>query len=203
MRSVSLTTTETSGGRSAVGLAELESRTHRILVLGDAISCLSAIRKLPDVDVAGELQTPELGYSAAVIGVALPDSPGELSVKQNLNLRIDECMMLVRRFASLKHIILVIGAADGLTGRTAAPRGNLWGTCDSVSQTIQAEVEQRVGAYVIVTIILAGLCDNPELLAERLIDRATQTGVTDAATVVSWEEITGDTIGDVGLNQFL
>ena len=202
MRSVSHATLDNSS-RGAVGLAEPESRAHRILVLGDAISCLSAIRRSADVDVAGELQTPELGYSAAVIGVALPHRPGELTVKQNLNLRIDECMMLVRRFASLKHIILVIGTADGQTGRSAVARGNLWGTCDSVSQTIQAEVEQRVGAYVIVTIILAGQCDNPELLAERLVDRATQTGVTDAATVVSWGEITGDTIGDVGLNQFL
>lgn len=202
MRSVSQTTLNASR-EGVVGVAELEARTHRILLLGDEISCLSAMSESPDVDVADELQTPEHAYSAAVIGIALPDHPGELTVKQNLNLQIDESMTLVRKFASLKHIILVIGTADGMTSRSAVAKDNLWGTCDSVSQAIQAEVEQRVGAYVIVTIILAGLCDNPALLAERVIDRATQTGVTDAATVVTWEEITGDTIGDVGLNQFL
>jgi hypothetical protein len=75
--------------------------------------------------------------------------------------------------------------------------------CDALSETVQAEVEQRFGSYVIVTVILAGRCNNPRLLAERLADRAGQTGVTDASAVIEWEEITVASIGDVGLNQYI
>ncbi|GGE99145.1 hypothetical protein D9V28_12065 [Mycetocola zhadangensis] len=187
--------------RSATDVVENESPSQRILLLGDRLSCLSSISDRPDVDVAGNLTSADHGYAAAVIGVELPENPDE--VKEDLNARVEECMMLARRVPSLQHIILVIGAPKFLQRMSRAARDNLIATCDSVSQTIQAEVEQRVGTYVIVTIILAGQCNDPELLAERVVDRVTQTEVADATAVVLWEEIRGDSIGDVGLNQYI
>ena len=184
-------------------VVEREFPSHRVLLLGDSLNCLSAMRELPDVDVAGKLTTPDNGYTAAVIGVELSNAHDAVAVKDDLNAHVDECMMLARRVPSLKHIILVIGSSDISTRMPRGARNHLIATCDSVSQTIQAEVEQRVGAYVIVTIILAGRCNDSQLLADRVLDRVTQTEVADAAAVVLWEEIEADSIGDVGLNQYI
>ncbi|MCP2032107.1 hypothetical protein L1277_002206 [Okibacterium sp. HSC-33S16] len=181
--------------------AERESPTHRILLVGDDLACLSSMADFPEVDRVDRVETADNGYAAAVLGIAAPEATDAVAIREHLNSRLDVCLTLAERVPSLNHLILVIGHSSERMPRSA--KKALLSVSESLSENIQAEVEQRFGSYVIVTILLAGRCNDSTLLAERLIDRAAQTGVADAASVVLWEEITDDSIGDVGLNQYI
>jgi Rad3-related DNA helicase len=177
--------------------------SERILLLGDSLACLASLARSADVDVAGTREVPDGSYSAAVIGIRLADDHEPATAREAFHARIDECMDLAQKLTSLKHLILVIGAPDASTHMPREIEDRLLSSCDSLSETLQAEVEQRIGTYVIVTMILASSCKDPDLLAERVLDRATQSRASDAATVVLWEEIEGESIADVGVNQFI
>lgn len=185
-----------------VDTEDLGRRPPSILLLGDPLPCLSAMQDLPGVDVGGELRTADARFRAVVVGVELSEPADAVRVKGDLQARTVECVMLAQQQPTLQHIILVVGSPD--QGRMSNnSRDTLLAACETASEAIQAEVEQRVGTYVIVTIILAGRCNDPGLLARRLVDRAIQTSAADASSVVLWDEIRVDSIGDVGLNQYI
>jgi hypothetical protein len=162
-------------------------------VAGDELPCLSRLQ--PVSHRAGSAVAG--GQRAIVLGVDLARAADRDDVKRELERQAAAAERLCARMPGLQQVVLVLSgspAADDLQllrlGRRAASR-------------IHAQLEQSCGSYVSVTVLVAGGCDDPGLLAHRILDRAARSASIDPASALLWSEIIEEPIQEAGATDYV
>ena len=167
----------------------------RVVVLGDSLECLGALLADPAIlrpDAPG-LRNPQ----AAVIGVDGTAATTWRAFRALVRRQTQACIEVGTLWPALRHIIVIVDAPREL-GDDEAMRH-----CEAAAERTHRWIEQDCGAYIVVTFIVATGCDEPGLLARRVLCRAGQVPATDAHGAVHWREIVQATIQRVNSDSYL
>lgn len=168
-----------------------------IVLTGDCLRSLTAIRFSSTVKVVDDIQGACGAFRAAVIGVDLSHVGTRGAARRVLQNRVRSFVAICDQLPQLAHIFLVTGSMPRTPERWLISAG------DAVGGKAHALIEQSWGRYVAVTVIAAGHCDNPDVLAEWITRRARRAPGFDASVALTWDEVEGDVDAHAGINQFL
>lgn len=185
------------GGDPGCGTISVKGEKHTrwVVVLGDTLPCLAALRSDPAVlltdGAAGQYA------EAAVIGVNASAATTRRAFKNTLQRQAQACVTACKQWTSLRHIMVIVDAAGSLADKEVIHQ------CDIAADTTHRMIEQICGIYVIVTFIVVTGCDDPRLLAHRVLCRAEQIPATDAYSAVHWREIVQSSIQHINVDRYL
>ena len=169
--------------------------TSAVVVFGDALECLEALRSEPAVVLPG---SPGGRYAqTVVIGVNGAAATSRRALRTLLRIQAQACIFICMQRPTLRHLVVVVDASPGIAEDAVVT------LCDEAAETTHRWIEQRCGAYVIVTLVVVTGCDDPEQLARRVVCRAGQIPASDAHGVVTWREIAGASIQDLTADHYL
>lgn len=172
-----------------------EKHTRWVVVFGDTLQCLAALRSDPAVllpdGAAGQYA------KAAVIGVNATSATTRRAFKTAMQRQAQTCVAACKRWPSLRHIMVLVEAAGSLADEEVLNQ------CDIAAETTHRMIEQVCGSYVIVTFIVTTACDVPGLLAHRVLCRADEIPATDAHSALHWTEIEKSSIQHVNMHRYL
>lgn len=168
-----------------------------IVLLGDNIDCLGPFQSLPGVTTAPSGTSIRGRPTAAVIGMDLSAVTDRTELGAKLRAQVPSCANICAKTPSIKRLLLII------EGPTTVPESVLQRMCESVEDRIHRNIEQHCGTYVILTILLATGCDNPDLLAHRIHHRAHQPQGIDATTTLPWEDIKKEPVRFTAANPYV
>tara|TARA_R110002020_G_scaffold304329_3_gene520072 strand:+ start:2075 stop:2620 length:546 start_codon:yes stop_codon:yes gene_type:complete len=153
-----------------------------IALLGDRLACLSELRDAPSVQDFANLHTVSGAHRGAVIGVDTTGYVTKKDLRQVLQDLEIQCAVLCGRLPHLRHIVVVVdGAAD-------MPGNVLHRICESATNRIARRLDDAF-KEVAITAILAELCDDPGLLADRVLARLRARELYAEAVTVQWRDI--------------
>ena len=166
-----------------------------VVVLGDALECLGALHAesavvLPDSTGGRCAQTVVIGLDGA-------DATSRSGLRTLLRRQAQACIAVCMHRPALRHLIVAVDASPRIVEDAVLT------LCDEAAETTHRWIEQDCGAYVIVTFVVVTGCDNPELLAHRVVCRAGQIPASDAHGVVTWREIALASIQDLTAVHYL
>ena len=169
--------------------------TSAVVLLGDALDCLGALQAEPAVvlpHAAGgrHAQTVVMGLNGAA-------ATSRRALRTLLRHRAQACISVCLQRPTLRHLIVVVDAAPTIA------EDDVLTLCDEAAETTHRRIEQDCGAYVIVTFVVVTGCENPQLLARRLLGRAGQIPASDAHGVVNWREVAQAAIQDLTADHYL
>ncbi|PPF45502.1 hypothetical protein C5B85_08005 [Pseudoclavibacter sp. AY1F1] len=75
--------------------------------------------------------------------------------------------------------------------------------CERAATRLHEQVAREHGDHLVITFLLLTDCDDPDLLARRILDRAAQPQATDSACALSWSDIKTVSIEFAAMNQFV
>lgn len=107
-----------------------------------------------------------------------------------------ECVALSSQLPKLRHAIVVL-ANPGLSESTVLT------ACEQAASRLCEQVEREHGDYLVATFLLVADCDDPELLARRIRDRAAQPQATDSACALTWHDIKHVSIEFAAMNRYV
>lgn len=183
--------------QSAAPEPQSSERGRPIVLLGDNLDCLGPFQSLPGVTTAPRGTSIRGRPTAAVIGMDLSAVTDRTELGAKLRAQAPFCANLCAKTPSIKRLFLII------EGLTAVPGSVLQRMCESVEDRIHRNIEQYCGTYVILTILLVTGCDNPNLLAHRIHDRALQPRGIDATMTLPWEAIKKEPIKLTAANYYV
>lgn len=153
-----------------------------VAVLGDRLACLAPLREAPAVEVFRNIHTTSGRHRGVVIGVETAGLTGKKALRQLLRDVEVQCAVLCGRLPLLEQIAVVIDGPAGVS--------------DDVLHRISDRAARRIAerlsdAYkeLAVTAVLAEDCDDPALLARRLLERLRHRDPSVATITVPWEQI--------------
>jgi hypothetical protein len=190
-------TLEQSQGVPLIDRRDAPTSDGPIVLLGDELGCLTAIRCHPNVMVASGVEGVAGRPRAAVISVDISAVAKRSNLRAELRTQTQLCMDVCAQVPSVRRLILVIG------GATPIPETTLYNMCTTAGDRIHSQIEQSCGLYTIVTFLLVSDCDDPALLARRIYDRAIQPLGIDTAITLNWEEIEHAPIGYTATNYYV
>lgn len=146
-------------------------------VLGDRLSCLTALQSAPSVQLFRSVHTVSGRHRSAVIGV---DITGRRTAKELRQLlREVEVLgaVMCGRLPRLEHIVIVVA------GSTPVSSTMLHRICDRVARRIAQRIGDAV-REVAVTAFLVEECDDPGVLADRVLRRLRRRDLYGSAETV-------------------
>ncbi|TFD83551.1 hypothetical protein E3T61_21200 [Cryobacterium lactosi] len=182
-------------GPAAIHPGSTEAR-RPIVLLGDELDCLHALRSHPDITVATRGERTHGHPLAAVIQIDLSSVENRTDLKARLRAQIPICTNTCEQTPSIQRLLLIIDGPPGV------PESVMHRMCDATADRLHRHIEQRCGTYIILTILLVTGCDNPSLLAHRTRHRALQAQGIDATSTLTWKEIAQRPIGHTAANHY-
>lgn len=152
--------------------------TSTIHLRGDALPSLIALTRRLD---------PSDRPRCVVIAVDLSEVTLRRDAKRLLRDAFEAGLETVKRSPAVRHVVLVTAGEPtrGLHVERVA---------SSILTRAHASLEQSAARDVEFTWLDVTTCHDPELLAGRIIERAESRGSSHGAVVLSWADITGQSI---------
>lgn len=168
----------------------------RLIIRGDALSCFTLLQKRFRTEVNAPLQFEAASPVSLVIG----REASRITSRRGLSILLrevkNECVALAARLPTLHHAIVVL-AHPVLDARVALA------ACERAATRLHEQVAREHGDYLVATFLLLTDCDDPDLLARRILDRAAQPQATDSACALSWSDIKTVSIEFAAMNQYV
>ena len=169
--------------------------TPAVVVLGDALECLGALQATPSV--VPPHPTDGRQAQTVVMGLNGASATSRRALRALLQRRALTCIPVCLQRPTLRHLIVVVDASPRIA------EDDVLILCDEAAETTHRWIEQDCGAYVIVTFVVVTGCENPDLLARRILCRAGQVPASDAHGVVNWREVAQAAIQDLTADHYL
>ena len=167
-----------------------------IAMIGARLGFLAALRAAPEVQEFPRAGAVSGRHRAVVIGVDVAASRTRHQLRAVLRDVEVQCSVLVSRLHRLEHILVVLNGS-------ILPERIVLRICDGAAGRIHAYLEQACARSIVLTVLLAGECDDHGSLAERLMARARQRACLDAGIALRWRDIVSQPIGAVGANTYV
>jgi hypothetical protein len=158
-----------------------------IVLRGDTLAVLQPLSQLPNV-ISTPPQPGHPFRRRAIRAVATGiDTSADTALtprglKSRLRRELLPSQQLCERLPHLKHVLFVVAEPTHL------PEITVLGIADGFAENAHAHLERVCGAYVAVTVLLVADCAQPELLAERIDQRASLSPL-DPYLALSWRDV--------------
>lgn len=170
----------------------------KLILRGDALPCLAALDPRFRTDENGPSKFEELADSpvSLVIGRDASRRENRRSLSDLLQEVMHDCVALSSKLPKLRHVIVVL-ADPGLRDSIVLT------ACEQAASRLCERVAREHGDYLVTTFLLVADCDDPELLARRIRDRAAQPPATDSACALTWDDIRDVSIEFAAMNRYV
>lgn len=170
----------------------------RLIIRGDALSCFTLLQKRfrTEVNAPPQFEAARANPVSLVIGREASRITSRRGLSILLREVTNECVALSAKLPTLHHAIVVL-AHPVLDARVALA------ACERAATRLHEQVAREHGDYLVATFLLLTDCDDPDLLARRILDRAAQPQATDSACALSWSDIKTVSIEFAAMNQYV
>lgn len=169
-----------------------------LILQGDTLPCLASLDPLFRVTNKAPLQFASLAAFpvSLIIGRDASRKTNRRSLSSLLHEVTLECVALSLQLPKLRHVIVVLA-------NPALSESFVLAACEQAASRLYEQVAREHGDYLVATFLVVADCDDPELLARRIRDRATQPQATDSACALTWGEIKAVSIEFAAMNRYV